>query len=153
MNVSSKKPVTRTRARQRPIGGKCYARKTNAQDESRVVKKSKARGGSSNQSLLKRKTIPLHPHGRSMGRRESYAIVRWRTGVFWKCVTKKTVGEAESAMTQSSAGNNRRERGAKKLDRYRGGEFVGHKGEVGLSLVGVLSVGRQWKSRESSCFR
>lgn len=63
--------------------------------------------------------------------------------MFWKCVTKKTVGEArESAMTQSSAGNNRRARGAKKLDRYGGGVvFVGHKGEeVGLSLVGVLSV-------------
>jgi hypothetical protein len=43
-------------------------------------------------------------------------------------------------MTQSSAGNNRRARGAKKLDRYGGVVFVGHKGEVGLSLVGVLSV-------------
>jgi len=94
-NVSSKRPVARTRVCQRPIRWEVTTReKTNAQDESRVVKKSKARGGSSNQSLLERNTIPLHLHGRCKGRRESYAIVRWRTGVFWKCVTKKTVGEA-----------------------------------------------------------
>jgi hypothetical protein len=117
-----------------------------AQDESRVMKKSKARGGSSNQSLLERKTIPAAcPTGESKGRRESYAIVRWRTGVFWKCVTKKTVGEGESAVTQSSVGNNRRGKGEPRnwidmegcvrRSQRGGGWFV-----VGWGLVCRLSV-------------
>src|ERR1700733_1973012 len=62
------KACTRTRASQRPVRWEVIrAKKTSAQDESRVVKKSKARGGSSNQSLLKRKTIPLDPHGGKQG--------------------------------------------------------------------------------------
>jgi len=88
--------------------------KTDAQDESRVVRKSKARGGSSNQSLLKRKMYPVHPHGGSRERRESYAIVRWRTGVFGDVSPKETVG-GESAMTQSSAGNNRCGKGSQEI--------------------------------------
>jgi len=66
-----------------------YARKDeDAQDESRVVKKRRQRGHRINR-CSSAETIPLQPLRGSRGRRESYAIMRWRTGVFWSCVTKK----------------------------------------------------------------